>query len=208
MSKKDPIDANVEKMIAESKKQFLDRTISKKKVNGNSGSSNILFIGGLALLIVFGLIFSGFFSNPVTNLQTPLDSSTPNIPTLSKTYTLEIAIFREASCSCCHLYMQYLETNGVKVQDNVVPNRNDLFKQMGIGRNYQSCHTVKVNGYFSEGHIPLPSLEKFLNSTSDLSGITLPGMPAGSPGMSGQKNSVWEIFGFKNGQITGVVDKI
>ena len=57
--------------------------------------------------------------------------------------------------------------------------------QQGIQGNYQSCHTtVSSNGYVFEGHIPAKFIHRFmLNPPTDAIGLTVPGMPLGSPGM-------------------------
>ena len=50
---------------------------------------------------------------------------------------------------------------------------------------YRSCHTtVSSNGLCFEGHIPSKYIEKFLSEDHpDAIGLTVPGMPLGSPGM-------------------------
>ena len=50
---------------------------------------------------------------------------------------------------------------------------------------YRSCHTtVSSNGFVFEGHIPSKYIEKFLSEDHpNAIGLTVPGMPLGSPGM-------------------------
>ena len=50
---------------------------------------------------------------------------------------------------------------------------------------YKSCHTtVSSNGFVFEGHIPSKYIEKFLSEDHpNAIGLTVPGMPLGSPGM-------------------------
>lgn len=52
-------------------------------------------------------------------------------------------------------------------------------------REFQSCHTtVSSNDYVFEGHIPAKFIEKFLSENHpNAIGLTVPGMPLGSPGM-------------------------
>jgi hypothetical protein len=47
----------------------------------------------------------------------------------------------------------------------------------------QSCHTAIVDGYVIEGHVPLTEIKRLLAERPALSGIAVPGMPVGSPGM-------------------------
>jgi hypothetical protein len=46
-----------------------------------------------------------------------------------------------------------------------------------------SCHTAEVEGYFVEGHVPVEDIRRLLRDRPDAKGLTVPGMPAGSPGM-------------------------
>ena len=57
--------------------------------------------------------------------------------------------------------------------------------QFSIKPKYQSCHTaVSKDGYIFEGHIPSKFIKQFLaNPEADAIGLTVPGMPLGSPGM-------------------------
>jgi hypothetical protein len=47
-----------------------------------------------------------------------------------------------------------------------------------------SCHTAIVDGYFIEGHVPAQDIFRLLKEKPEhVSGIAVPGMPLGSPGM-------------------------
>jgi hypothetical protein len=46
-----------------------------------------------------------------------------------------------------------------------------------------SCHTAEVGGYFVEGHVPAADVKRLLAEHPDARGLTVPGMPMGSPGM-------------------------
>ena len=53
----------------------------------------------------------------------------------------------------------------------------------GIPDTLQSCHTAVVDGYVVEGHVPSADIERLLAERPDASGLAVPGMPVGSPGM-------------------------
>jgi len=42
-----------------------------------------------------------------------------------------------------------------------------------------------VNGYVVEGHVPVSAIQRLLKEKPTALGITVPGMPIGSPGMDG-----------------------
>lgn len=47
----------------------------------------------------------------------------------------------------------------------------------------QSCHTAFIDGYVVEGHVPVEAIEKMLSERPAITGIAVPEMPTGSPGM-------------------------
>jgi hypothetical protein len=49
--------------------------------------------------------------------------------------------------------------------------------------NLQSCHTAIVDGYVVEGHVPGEEVKRMLKERPDIIGLSVPGMPVGSPGM-------------------------
>ena len=95
----------------------------------------------------------------------------------------DVHLYREASCSCCKKWGKIMVKNGYNVIDHVSDNMQVLKQQEGIADELSSCHTAFVGGYFIEGHVPVASINKILNDMPDLAGLTVPGMPLGSPGM-------------------------
>lgn len=60
----------------------------------------------------------------------------------------------------------------------------DALKQrLGVPPSLASCHTAEVDGYVIEGHVPAPALLRLLAERPAATGLAVPGMPAGSPGM-------------------------
>ena len=53
----------------------------------------------------------------------------------------------------------------------------------GVPRQLEACHTAVVDGYVVEGHVPADAIKRLLRERPAVSGIAVPGMPAGSPGM-------------------------
>ena len=74
--------------------------------------------------------------------------------------------------------------------------------QHQIPSNMESCHTAIIDNYFVEGHVPVEAVEKLLTEKPDIDGISLPEMPAGTPGMPGTKQGDWQIYSLKNNQIS------
>lgn len=110
-------------------------------------------------------------------------------------------LFKNPQCGCCEQYAEYLRSNGYEVK--VIPTHDlSLIKQrQSIPSELQGCHTTLIGGYAVEGHVPVASMERLLANRPDINGITLPGMPAGSPGMSGLKAEPFTVYALaKNGR--------
>lgn len=76
---------------------------------------------------------------------------------------------------------------------------------LGIPDSAASCHTALVGGYAVEGHVPIQAIERLLADEPDLVGLTVPGMPADSPGMGGDEStwSTQEVFAIaRDGSLT------
>ncbi len=96
-------------------------------------------------------------------------------------------LYRSPGCGCCELYAQHLDQQGFAVK--VVSTKKLLqFKQdHGVPQALASCHTMLVDGYVVEGHVPVNIVQRMLRQHPKIRGIALPGMPSGSPGMENPK---------------------
>jgi len=123
---------------------------------------------------------------------------------------LTATVYKTPNCNCCENYISYLKSNGFKVEKKEVSDEEltNLKKQIGIPENLWSCHTVLLNNYFIEGHIPIEAIEKLLTEKLEIDGIALPRMPSGYPGMSGFKIEKWKINSIKNDQDQGIFMEI
>lgn len=61
---------------------------------------------------------------------------------------------------------------------------------MHVPPDMQSCHTAMIGGYVVEGHVPVEAIAKLLADKPQITGIAVPGMPGGPPGMSGPKQPI------------------
>jgi hypothetical protein len=62
------------------------------------------------------------------------------------------------------------------------------------------CHTMLIGGYVVEGHVPAGAIKKLPAERPGINGISLSGMPEGSPGMSGQKTEPFKIYEISDGE--------
>jgi hypothetical protein len=96
--------------------------------------------------------------------------------------------------SCCEGYADYLRSNGFDV--HIVPTHDLelLDSKYGIAADLRPCHLSLVGGYVVGGHVPIGVVNRLLSEQPQIAGITLPGMPAGTPGMPGEKPGPLRIY--------------
>lgn len=121
----------------------------------------------------------------------------------SKLNLVGVTLYASPHCSCCKSYVHYLGAHGFGV--TVVPTIDpmEISRQYGMPEAMDSCHTALIGNYVVEGHVPADVIQHLLAERLDLIGISLPGMPTGTPGMDGVKKEPWTILAFgKNGVTT------
>ena len=106
----------------------------------------------------------------------------------------EATLYKNPSCTCCEGYAQYLEKNAFKVTVKPTNDLAEISQKAGVPEDLQGCHTMFVGGYVVDGHVPVEVIRKLLAEEPTIAGITLPGMPSGSPGMTGPKTETWTVF--------------
>ncbi|GAB3027335.1 DUF411 domain-containing protein [Natronobiforma cellulositropha] len=105
--------------------------------------------------------------------------------------------YNAPGCGCCGEYARYFENHFEGEFTETTPEDiNALKREYGIPDDLYSCHTLEVDGYVVEGHVPVEAIDTLLTDEPDLVGIALPEMPSGSPGMPGDVEETFVIYGF------------
>jgi len=97
-------------------------------------------------------------------------------------------------CSCCEGHANYLRQHGFKVNVTTTHNMSLIRQQHSVPDSLVGCHIAFVAGYIIEGHVPASAINKLLAERPKIKGISLPGMPEGSPGMTGTKTEPFTIY--------------
>lgn len=105
----------------------------------------------------------------------------------------EMTLYKDPYCGCCTAHAAYLEDLGVKVTMIDVPDIRQVKMDHGTYKG-ASCHTIVMDKYVIEGHVPIASIRKLWDEQPDIKGITLPGMPLNSPGMGPEKKGSLQIM--------------
>lgn len=104
-------------------------------------------------------------------------------------------------CSCCHEYATYLRDYLDTPLTETAPDDIATVKRdHGVPTELQSCHTLVLDGYVVEGHVPVEVIAMLFDEQPAIDGIALPGMPSGSPGMGGEQTAPFTIYGLSGGQ--------
>ncbi|MBQ0770824.1 MAG: DUF411 domain-containing protein [Sphingomonadales bacterium] len=107
-------------------------------------------------------------------------------------------MYRDAGCGCCLEWADHaaagLEAE-VKAENADMQMVKDLH---GVPDNLRACHTMIVEGYVIEGHVPAEAIQKLLREKPEnVVGLAVPGMPVGSPGMEYQdQKQPYQVIAF------------
>ncbi len=110
---------------------------------------------------------------------------------------IDIVVHRSPTCTCCGKWIDHLKQNNFKVQDIVTNDVQAVKDKYGITEQLASCHTAVVEGYAVEGHVPADDIKKMLTTKPKITGLSVPGMVTGSPGMEmGGKTDPYQVVSF------------
>ena len=95
-----------------------------------------------------------------------------------------LQVWKDLNCGCCKDWIAHLEKNGFAT--TVIEQGNSAARaRLGMPQKFGSCHTALVQGYVIEGHVPVADIQRLLKEKPKALGLSVPGMPIGSPGMDG-----------------------
>ncbi|MGH6701843.1 MAG: DUF411 domain-containing protein [Bradyrhizobium sp.] len=107
---------------------------------------------------------------------------------------IRATLYKNPQCSCCEGYAAYLRKNGFEVDVKPTNDLAEISSKAGVPEKFQGCHTMFIGEYVVDGHVPVNVVRKLLSERPAIAGITLPGMPEGSPGMTGNKHGPFTIY--------------
>ena len=94
-----------------------------------------------------------------------------------------LVVHKNPSCGCCVHWIEHMRQAGFAVEVHDHDDMGPVKQRAGVPYAKGSCHTAEIDGYFVEGHVPADEVKRLLAERPDARGLTVPGMPAGSPGM-------------------------
>lgn len=111
-----------------------------------------------------------------------------------------ITVHRDPNCDCCSGWVKHLERAGFRTKVIETNDVDSVKRRLGVPDDLAACHTAEVSGYIVEGHVPAVALVRFLTEKPNATGLAVPKMPIGSPGMEGGQPEQYEVVLFGQGQ--------
>jgi hypothetical protein len=107
-----------------------------------------------------------------------------------------VRVKKVKGCQCCDGWAQHLRAEGFACEIVAHPDIEAFKTRLGVPGDLRSCHTATVASYVIEGHVPAVAIRRLLAERPALTGLAVPGMPAGSPGMPSDRPETYEVLAF------------
>jgi hypothetical protein len=106
----------------------------------------------------------------------------------------DATLYKNPQCGCCQDHAAYLRRHGYRVTEVATHDLDGIRRKHEVPEQLYGCHTILVGGYVVEGHVSAPIIDRLLRERPKIRGVSLPGMPQGSPGMTGTKTEPFRIY--------------
>lgn len=111
-----------------------------------------------------------------------------------------VTVYKTPTCGCCKKWVKHVRDNGLMSKTIELEDLSEIKSRYGVSGRYRSCHTgvvVSEKGEFVfEGHVPAEYVKAFLSDPPrGAIGLSVPGMPLGSPGMEmGDRKDYYQVL--------------
>ncbi|WP_421865587.1 DUF411 domain-containing protein [Parvibaculum sp.] len=117
------------------------------------------------------------------------------LPAYAASETLEV--YKTPWCGCCTAWVDHMREAGFDVRVTEMEDLEPFKARHGVSAELTSCHTALIGGYVIEGHVPASDVARLLEERPEATGLAVPGMPVGSPGMEmGDERDSYEVVLF------------
>lgn len=107
-----------------------------------------------------------------------------------------MVVYTTPGCACCHGWIDTMRVEGftLAVLERSAAEVVGLKNERGLPVETFGCHTGLIEGYVVEGHVPARDIRRLLRERPSAIGLAVPGMPAGSPGMTGTNEDGYDVL--------------
>ncbi|RYH00886.1 CopG family transcriptional regulator [Salipiger sp. IMCC34102] len=118
---------------------------------------------------------------------------------------LALHVAKSPTCGCCEAWVNLAVAEGFDVATTEMDDVTPAKVQAGVPQPLWSCHTASVAGYVIEGHVPFAAIAMLLRDRPAITGLAVPGMPIGSPGMGDDPTARFDVIAFGGDAADGQV---
>ena len=157
-------------------------------------NQQILFIGSFITVALAAVLFwpSSDIEKPQAVASTIMESS--NSIAHTSEGAILVTMYKNEGCMCCTRWAEHMNKEGFNVTEKVTRQLGVIKSEQGISNELASCHTAMIDGYVVEGHVPPVDVKRLLEERPDAIGLSVPGMPEGSPGMEGPNPDPYDVL--------------
>lgn len=168
------------------------------RIEKNGRARAAIKIALVALTMGGGLALGFGKESPGTAAAQTADSNSSEATIARGEHT--VTLYKSPTCTCCGKWGDHLRENGFVVREEISHDVPAMMEERGVPMHLRSCHLGVVDGYTVVGHVPADVAARLLTERPEVSGIAVPGMPLGSPGMEslGGKH-LYDVTAFGNG---------
>lgn len=95
----------------------------------------------------------------------------------------DLTVYKSPTCGCCTKWTEHVNGSGLSSKVELEQNIAAVQKRLGVPEALQSCHVAVAGEYLIVGHVPAEDIKRLLAEKPKAKGLSVPGMPVGSPGM-------------------------
>lgn len=118
-----------------------------------------------------------------------------------------VVVYKTPTCGCCNAWVDHVREHGFPVVTHDLDDLADIKRDLGVPAGRISCHTATVRGYTVEGHVPADLIRRMIDERAPIRGLTVPGMPMGSPGMEGLIKQDYDVLAFDSAGVVSAYAK-
>lgn len=119
----------------------------------------------------------------------------------------DVVVYKSSTCGCCSAWIDHLKENGFTVEAHDRQDMGAVKDEHGVPARLRSCHTARVGDYVIEGHVPAREITRLLKERPAIKGLSVGGMPMGSPGMEGPRKDPYDVTAFEEDGDTSVFQR-
>ena len=109
-----------------------------------------------------------------------------------------MVISKDPNCGCCSGWVEHVRAAGFDTRLHELSDLAPVKARLAIPPALAACHTAEIDGYVIEGHVPAAVIRRLLAERPTATGLAVPGMPIGSPGMEtpGAPDELYDVILF------------